>query len=358
MKLLIADGGTGGHIFPALAVADEFMRRPGAEAVLFTGSPAGMESDIVPRHNYPLKLIHVGGLIGKSWFTKMKTLMQLPGAYLESRKIVRDFAPSIVIGFGAYASGPVLVAAHHRKIPIVLMEPNAILGFTNRHALKYAAAVAAGFEDENNLFAGKAVVTGTPVRNLNTVSVQKDKFTVGVFCGSQGAQAINQAVVEALPELAKLHDRLNWIHQTGKRDFEEVRKHYEGIAPFYEVTPFVYDVETFYSRCDVLICRAGAVTCAELTALGKASVLIPLPTSTHNHQEQNARRLAEKGAAELILQKDLTPPLLISVVQRFLDSPEFLEKMCKASKAMGKPEATKNVVDLLWRLGASSRLGG
>ena len=180
MKLLIADGGTGGHIFPALAVADEFMRRPGSEAVLFTGTPAGMESDIVPRHNYALELIKVGGLIGKSWFTKMKTLMQLPSAYMQSRRIIRDFAPSVVIGFGAYASGPVLVAAYHRKIPILLVEPNAIPGFTNRQALKYAAAVAAGFEDVDNVFQGKAVVTGTPVRQLKSVMVQKEKFTVGV----------------------------------------------------------------------------------------------------------------------------------------------------------------------------------
>lgn len=277
--------------------------------------------------------------------------MQLPSAYLESRKIIRDFAPSVVIGFGAYPSGPVLVAAHHQKIPIVLVEPNAIPGFTNRHALKYASAVAAGFEDVNNVFEGKAVVTGTPVRELKNVAVQKDKFTVGVFCGSQGAQAINKTVVESLPELAKLRDRLSWIHQTGKRDFEEIRKHYETIAPFYEVTPFVYDVETFYSRCDVLICRAGAVTCAELTALGKASVLVPLPTSTHNHQEQNARRLAEKGAAELILQKDLTSEVLLSTVQKFLNSPDLLRKMSQASKSIGKPDATKNVVDLAWRLG-------
>jgi UDP-N-acetylglucosamine--N-acetylmuramyl-(pentapeptide) pyrophosphoryl-undecaprenol N-acetylglucosamine transferase len=358
MKLLIADGGTGGHIFPALAVADEFTRRPGAQGVLFTGSPTGMESDIVPRHHYPLKLIEVGGLIGKSWLTKTKTLMQLPSAYLQSRRIIREFGPSVVIGFGAYASGPVLVAAHHRKVPILLVEPNAIPGFTNRHALKYAAAVAAGFEDVDGVFQGKAVVTGTPVRELKTVPVKKDKFTVGVFCGSQGAQAINKTIVQALPELAKLHDRLHWIHQTGKRDFEEIRKQYEAIAPFYEVTAFVYDVETFYSRCDLLICRAGAVTCAELTALGKASVLVPLPTATHNHQEQNARRLAEKGAAELILQNELTPETLLRTVHQFLDSPERLAEMSKASKAMGKPDATKKVVDLALKLVETTHLGG
>jgi UDP-N-acetylglucosamine--N-acetylmuramyl-(pentapeptide) pyrophosphoryl-undecaprenol N-acetylglucosamine transferase len=351
MRLLIADGGTGGHIFPALAVADEFMKRPGAETVLFTGSPAGMESDIIPRHDYPLKMINVGGLIGKSVLTKAKTMVQLPFAYLEARKIIHDFNPSVVIGFGAYASGPVLVAAHHRKIPILLVEPNAIPGFTNRHVLKYASAVAAGFEDVNGVFQGKAIVTGTPVRQLKAVPVKKEKFTVGVFCGSQGAQAINKTIIEALPELAKLKDRMNWIHQTGKKDFEEIRKQYEALAPFYEVTAFVYDVETFYSRCDLLICRAGAVTCAELTALGKASVLIPLPTATHNHQEQNARRLAEKGAAELILQKDLNKQVLVSTIQKFLESPDLIKRMSEASKAIGKPDATKKVVDLAWRLG-------
>ena len=351
MKVLIADGGTGGHIFPALAVADELSKRPEVKGILFTGTPAGMESEIVPRHNYPLQLINVGGLIGKGWMTKMKTFAQLPFAYLKSRRILNAFQPSVVIGFGAYASGPVLVAAHHKHVPILLVEPNAIPGFTNRQALKYAAAVATGFADTGGVFGGKAIATGTPVRALKTVQPQKQKFTVGIFCGSQGAQAINQTVVASLPELAKIQDRFHLIHQTGKRDFETIKKEYDRIAPFFEVTAFVHDVETFYGRCDMLLCRAGAVTLAEITALGKAAILVPLPTATHNHQEFNARSLADRGAARLMLQKDLTPESLLATVREFLDNPEKLAAMSDASKALGKPDATKNVVDLAIKLG-------
>ena len=264
----MADGGTGGHIFPALTVADELRRRDPEGAILFTGTAAGLEQDIVPRHGYDLKMIRVGGLIGKGLFTKIKTLLQLPFAYMESRRILKEFKPDLVIGYGAYASGPVLIAAHHKKLPILLVEPNAIPGFTNRLVLKYAKSVAVPYEDRKGVFQGKAVVTGNPVRSIQTRKVSKEKFTVGIFGGSQGARAINHTICEILPKLATQKERLHIIHQTGKLDFEKIRKQYEEIAPFYDVVPFIYDVEEFYNRCDLLICRSGAITLAEITSTG------------------------------------------------------------------------------------------
>lgn len=346
MKVLIADGGTGGHIFPAIAIANELKSRKEVEAILFTGTPFGLEADIVPRHGYELRLIHVGGLIGKGLMTRMKTLLRLPAAYLESRAILREFQPAVVIGFGAYASGPVIMAAWRRRVPILLVEPNAIPGFTNRVASRFARHVAVPYEDRASIFSGKAVVTGTPVRQLKERPVQKDRFTFGIFCGSQGSVAINNIFIAALPDLAKLRDRIQVIHQTGSKDYERVRAEYSRIAPFFEVVPFINDVEEFYSRCDLLLCRAGAMTLAEVTSLGKAAVLVPLPTATHNHQEQNARRLAEAGAARMILQKDLTVELLLRELESLMDSPETLAAMRAASGKMGKPEATRNVVDL------------
>ncbi len=346
MRVLMADGGTGGHIFPALTVAEEFRRRDPDGAVLFTGTIAGLEQDLVPRHGYELKLIRIGGLIGKGLFTKIKTLMQLPFAYLESRKILKEFRPDLVIGYGAYASGPVLMAAHHKKIPILLVEPNAIPGFTNRMTLKYAASIAVPYEDKQGVFQGKAKVTGNPVRPISVREVKKEKFTIGVFGGSQGARAINQTVVELLPKLAEKRGSIHLIHQTGKGDFEAIRKQYERIAPFYEVAPFIYDVEEFYNRCDLLICRSGAITLAEITALGKPAILVPLPTAAHNHQEQNAKRLMEAGAARMILQKDLTAASLSAVINELIESSEALKQMAAASKGMGRPDATNNVVDL------------
>lgn len=346
MRVLMADGGTGGHIFPALTVAEELRRRDPEGAILFTGTAAGLEQDLVPRHGFDLKMIRIGGLIGKGLLTKIKTLLQLPFAYFESRKIIKEFRPDLVIGYGAYASGPVLVAAHHKKIPILLVEPNAIPGFTNRMTLKYAVSVAVPYEDKSGVFRGKAKVTGNPVRPIRLREVRKEKFTIGIFGGSQGARAINQTIVELLPKLAGKRESLHVIHQTGKADFETIRERYNQLAPSFEVTPFIYDVEEFYNRCDLLICRSGAITLAEITALGKASILVPLPTAAHNHQEQNARRLMEAGAARMVLQNDLTADLLFAVINELSESPEKLNQMAAASRAMGQPNATNNVVEL------------
>jgi UDP-N-acetylglucosamine--N-acetylmuramyl-(pentapeptide) pyrophosphoryl-undecaprenol N-acetylglucosamine transferase len=350
MRVLMADGGTGGHIFPALTVADELRKRDPNGAILFTGTTAGLEQELVPRHGYDLRFIRVGGLIGKGLITKIRTLLQLPFAYLQSRKILGEFQPNLVVGYGAYASGPVLVAAHHKKIPILLVEPNAIPGFTNRRTLRYAKFVAVPYEDRSGVFQGKAVVTGNPVRQIQARTMQKEKFTIGIFGGSQGARAINETIVSLLPELAAKKDRLHVIHQTGKLSFEEIRREYERVAPFYEVTPFIHNVEEFYNRTDLLICRSGAITLAEVTALGKPAILIPLPTAAHNHQEENARRLMEAGAAKMILQKDLTAESLSAAIREFMESPGTLKNMAVASRALGRPDAATRVVELVHQI--------
>jgi len=284
----------------------------------------------------------------------LRTILQLPGAYWESRKILMEFRPNVVIGFGAYASGPVLVAAHFRKIPILLLEPNAVPGFTNRIALRFASKVAVPYEDRTGIFHGKAVVTGTPVRAIKSAPQKNEKLTIGIFGGSQGAHGMNVTIVEALPKLAQMRDQIHLIHQTGKRDFDWARVHYESHAAFFEVVPFIHDVEQFYNRCDLLICRAGAITLAEVTALGKPALLVPLPTSTHNHQEENAKRLEEAGAARMIHQSEFTVDRLISEIQRILASRSELEIMSKASRAIGRPDAAKNVADLALKLCVSA----
>jgi UDP-N-acetylglucosamine--N-acetylmuramyl-(pentapeptide) pyrophosphoryl-undecaprenol N-acetylglucosamine transferase len=353
MRILIADGGTGGHIFPAIAVADEMRRRKGVDSILFTGTKLGLEGEIVPRHDYELRLIRVGGLIGKSWMTRIRTLLQLPLAYRQGLKIVGDFRPDVAIGFGAYASGPVLVAAHRRKVPVLLVEPNAIPGFTNRMALRLAARVAVPFEDRRGVFRGKAVVTGTPVRPMRSAPEPSDRFTLGILGGSQGSHGINRTVVDALPGLTERADRIHVIHQTGKVDFDWVKERYRVEAPSFEVLPFIHEVERFYNRCHLLLCRSGAITLAELTSLGKPALLVPLPTATHNHQEENARRLQEAGAARMILQKDFTPPVLLQQLDFFQDSPAELSRMADASRDLGRPDATKAVCDLALSLAKS-----
>lgn len=346
MKVLIADGGTGGHIFPAIAVANELKKRNDVESILFTGTPYGLESEIVPRHGYELRMIEIGGLIGKSFMKRLKTFMQMPRAYFASSRIIREFNPDVVIGFGAYSSGPVLIAAHRKKVPILLVEPNAIPGVTNKITLRFAKQVAVAYEDSANVFQGKAVVTGTPVRPLKEADKKKGNFTLGIYCGSQGSRAINDVVIEALPELAKMKDGLHIIHQTGKSDYDRVKTKYDSTAPFFEVTPFVYQVEEFYSSCDLLLCRAGAVTLAEITVFGKPAILVPLPTAAHNHQEQNARRLTEVGAAKMILQKDFSAAVFIEEIKSLSGNSEKLNGMSAASKALGKPDAAAKVANL------------
>ncbi|HET6267542.1 MAG TPA: undecaprenyldiphospho-muramoylpentapeptide beta-N-acetylglucosaminyltransferase [Acidobacteriota bacterium] len=353
MRVLIADGGTGGHIFPAIAVADELKRRA-VDAILFTGTKLGLEKDLVPRHGYELKLIRVGGLIGKGIFARIKTLLQLPVAYWQSRKIVSAFQPDVVIGFGAYASGPVLTAAHHKGVPTVIVEPNAVPGFTNRLASRFVDKVAVAFEDTGGVFRGKAVLTGTPIRAFKRQPIAHDRFTVGVYGGSQGSHALNQTILQALPALAQWRERFHLIHQTGKAEFESIKAVYDKTAPFYEATPFIHNVEDFYNKCDLLVCRAGAITLAEIMVVGKAAILVPLPTSTHGHQEQNARRLMEAGAAVMVLQSDFTENKMLSLFEEFMNNPAKLKAMETASLGMGKPEATKSVVDLAYSVANKS----
>jgi UDP-N-acetylglucosamine--N-acetylmuramyl-(pentapeptide) pyrophosphoryl-undecaprenol N-acetylglucosamine transferase len=281
----------------------------------------------------------------------MKTLLQLPLAYMQSRAIIKKFRPGVVIGFGAYASGPVLVAAHHRKVPILLVEPNAVPGFTNRTALKFASRVAVSYQDDNHQFEGKAVLTGTPVRPLKAQPVISRRFTIGIFGGSQGSRALNQIIAGALPTLSSWKDQIQIIHQTGKSDYPSLKEQYEKEAPFFEVTAFIHNVEEFYNRCDLLICRAGAVTLAEITSLGKPAILVPLPTATHDHQYQNAKRLAEAGAATLIQQQDFTAERLVQELENFMTHPEELQAMAEASRKLGKPDAAQRVVDLALSLG-------
>ncbi|HLG14152.1 MAG TPA: undecaprenyldiphospho-muramoylpentapeptide beta-N-acetylglucosaminyltransferase [Blastocatellia bacterium] len=350
MRVLIAAGGTGGHVFPGVAIAREFKRRyPDAE-ILFVGTPRGLESQIVPREGFRLEMIQVSALKGVSMWRRLKSLAQLPLSFFAAMRILRRFRPDVVIGAGGYSSGPTLLMAAMMRIPTLVVEPNAMPGFTNRVLARVADAAALTFNEAGKYFKGRGHVTGNPVRGDFGRIARKargDCLNVLVFGGSQGARAINRAMAGALPLLASKKNVLTITHQTGEADFEMVRKAYEA-AGFGEaaVKRFIDDMPAEFERADLLICRAGATTVAEVAAAGKAAVFVPFPLATDDHQRKNAEAFVHAGAARMILQDDLTPERLAEEVVELLGHPEQISALEEASRRLGVPDSAARTVDL------------
>ena len=292
MKVLIAAGGTGGHIYPGIAVANELLRRDGENEVLFVGTARGLETRIVPENGYQLSLINSAGLKSVGFVGKLKGLSVLPRSFIEARQIIRQFRPHVVVGAGGYVSGPVLLMASIMGIPTLVMDSNALPGFTNRKLARFADKAALTFEEALPYFGSKGVVTGNPVRQEFFEIPEKpreERSHILIFGGSQGARAINNAVGEALEPLAGYAERLSITHQTGEADFEKFREIYNRSAfPDADVRPFISDMYVEFGKADLVICRAGATTCSELAAAGRAAIMIPLPTAADDHQRKNA----------------------------------------------------------------------
>lgn len=354
MRVIIAAGGTGGHIFPGIAIAREFRQRDPAAEILFVGTPRGLESRIVPREGFELELINVGALKGVGVFERVKSLAGLPPSFVSALRILTRFNPSVVIGVGGYSSGPALLMASLKRIPTMVVEPNAMPGFTNRVLARFVDAAALSFEDARKYFGKRGVVTGNPIR-LDFARLAKkargEKLNVLIFGGSQGARAINQAITAALPLLAVRKHRLAITHQTGESDFEATRRAYaEAGFDEADVKPFIHDMADQFARADVLICRSGATTAAEVAAAGKATILIPFPFATDDHQRKNAEAFERAGAGRMILQKDLTPERVAEELNRLMDYPEEIDRMEEASRGLGRADSTERAVDLAMSL--------
>lgn len=350
MRVIIAAGGTGGHIFPGVALAREFKRRDAATAILFVGTARGLESKIVPREGFDLELIRVGALKGVSVFERIKSLAGLPMSFVAALRILKRFKPDVVIGVGGYSSGPTLLMAALSRMPTMVVEPNAMPGFTNRVLARFVDAAALSFADAQKYFRRGGVVTGNPVR-VDFARLPKkargEKVNVLIFGGSQGARAINDAMIGALPLLASKKDRLAITHQTGERELEAVRRAYAeaGFADA-DVRPFIHDMAYQFERADVLICRSGATTAAEIAASGKCAIFIPFPFATDDHQRKNAEAFERAGAGRMILQKDLTPARLAEELNRLIERPEEIDRMEEASRRLGRADSTERAVDL------------
>ncbi len=357
MKVLIAAGGTGGHIYPGIAVAKEILRRDETSEVLFVGTARGLETKIVPDNGFQLSLINSAGLKNVGIAGKLKGLSILPKSFLEARQIIRQFRPHVVVGAGGYVSGPVLLMAAIMGVPTLVMDSNALPGFTNRQLARFVDRAALTFEESLKFFGKKGIVTGNPVRREFFEvprKVRSDLFHVLIFGGSQGARAINNAMADALSPLSEFEGTLSITHQTGEADLDPIKGAYsESKFANAEVRPFISDMFTEFGKADIVICRAGATTCAELAAAGKASIMVPLPTAADDHQRKNAEALERAGAAKMILHSELSGETLAAAISNLIGSPEAITAMETAAKQMGREDAAEKTVDIIEELKAS-----
>ena len=351
MRLLIAGGGTGGHLYPGIAVARELLRRMPHAEVTFVGTAQGIEARVIPREALTLDVIRSAGLKGKSLATLARGVTLLPLSGLDAWNVISRRRPSVVIGLGGYSSGPVVMLAAMRGISTLVMEQNAIPGFANRRLAWMVDAAAVTYEEAVPYFGDKAFVSGNPVRPEFFEEAHEQSISppgaarVLVFGGSQGAHAINVAMVEAAPRLAAAAGRVAITHQTGERDLEMVRNGYERAGVAARVEPFLYHMDREMKAADLVICRAGATTLAELAAAGRPSILIPLPTATDDHQRKNAQAFVRQGAAAMVEQRELSGDRLAAELLGLADDPARRAQLAAAARTLARPDAAQVIVD-------------
>jgi UDP-N-acetylglucosamine--N-acetylmuramyl-(pentapeptide) pyrophosphoryl-undecaprenol N-acetylglucosamine transferase len=358
MRVILAGGGTGGHVIPAIAIAQELQKLYQAE-VLFIGTARGLENRLVPAAGFPLQLVNVGALNRVSLATRVKTLLDLPRAVFAAGRLLNEFQPDVVIGVGGYASGPAMLAAIRRRIPTLAFEPNVFPGFANRIVARFVSAAAVHFPETAERFRN-AVVTGVPVRPAFFRIPRKPHVqaspTLLVFGGSQGARAINQAVTRAIRPLAGRVSGLCVIHQTGERDYNDVLAAYTHAGFPAEVHRFIDDMPSLFARADLILCRSGASTVAEIAAAGKPAVFVPFPLAADDHQRRNAEALEQAGAAVVVEETKLDEVGLVDTICALLEDPLRLSRMSDAARAMAHPEAAKDIAELAARVAGIQNL--
>jgi UDP-N-acetylglucosamine--N-acetylmuramyl-(pentapeptide) pyrophosphoryl-undecaprenol N-acetylglucosamine transferase len=357
LSVLIAGGGTGGHLYPGIAVARALLATVPDATVTFVGTSAGIESRVVPREGFTLDVIRSAGLKGKSLASLVRGLSLLPASAVDAWRVLARRRPSVVIGVGGYSSGPVVGLAVLRRIPTLLMEQNAVPGLTNRLLASLVSAAAVTYEESLAVFGGKAFVAGNPVRPeffreeaYAEHSSPPGAARVLVFGGSQGAHAINVAMVEAAPRLVAATPAVAITHQSGERDLEMVRDGYRRARLEARVEPFLFAMDREMKAADLVVCRSGATTLAELTAAARPSILIPFPGATDDHQRRNAEALARSGAATMIEQRELTGDRLASEILSLVNNDSGRRGMAAAAAKLARPDAAKVIVDRVLEL--------
>ncbi len=361
IRILIAGGGTGGHFFSGVAVGEAFVTRGASNEVVYVGTRNGIEARVGPEQGLDVRFIDVAGLRGKGLSGKLKGLLKLPWSLVQSIGLILKYRPKVVMGVGGYASGPVVLAARFLGRKTGIVEQNSIAGTTNRILGKFVHKVFVAFEAARAEFPRhKVVVTGNPIRagvvelltleSTGTVGIG-DRLKVLVVGGSQGARALNEAFMELGPHLSdEMRRKLYVVHQTGTADVARVKAAYAEHGVDGKVVPFIHEMAEAYRSADLVVCRAGALTVSELTISRRGSVLVPYPFATDNHQETNARELVEAGAAELMLQKDLSGESLAAMLERMNASRRSLQMMAWKAAELAKPAAAAEVVDEMYRV--------
>jgi UDP-N-acetylglucosamine--N-acetylmuramyl-(pentapeptide) pyrophosphoryl-undecaprenol N-acetylglucosamine transferase len=347
--VLIAAGGTGGHLFPGIAVADVLRRRDPKLEVVFAGTRKGLEARLVPRAGYRLELLPIRPLNGVSAVRMLLGLLALPWGLVRSALLVLRLRPRAVLGIGGYAGGPVTLLAALLGVRVVVLEPNAKPGFTNRVLAPFVHAAACAYEQARTTFGAKGVVTGNPVRG-GFASVEPKAhghpLTLLAFGGSQGSRVLNRALLAALPELPG-PERLLIVHQTGPAMREEVAAGYAAAGREAEILAFVDDMERRFAEADIVLARSGATTCAELTVAGKAAILVPFAQAADDHQRKNAQALAAAGAARVLEESVLSGPALASAVRALVEDRAAITALETAARRLGRADAAERVADLV-----------
>jgi len=351
MRLIIAGGGTGGHVFPAITIADEVLRRDQNDELLFVGTERGMENDLVKKRGYKIKHISSKGAVGRGVLKGVLAYMSAFKGLLQSFTIIREFKPDMVLGVGGYVSGPMVLAAALMRVPTAICEQNTVPGVTNRVLSKFVSRIFTSFPSSVDYFPGdKVTVSGNPVRReiLEGTAVNKDNdvITILIFGGSQGAHKLNTIIPEAL---SKLDIKVNVIHQTGKNDVEQVDEAYKKCGTQAQVLPFIDNMSEAYGKSDIVVARSGAGTISEITALGLPSILIPFPHATNNHQLENAKVVERAGGGIVIEEKDLNTETLLNTLNIILDNEKLID-MAAYAKKIGNPQAAGVIVDEIYVL--------
>lgn len=354
--LMVAGGGTGGHIYPAIAIAEEFLSRDPSRRVVFVGTEYGLEKKIVPKAGYPLEFISVGGLKGKSIIETVRNAARVPMGLIASSRLISRYRPVAILGVGGYASGPVLMAGALRRIPTIIHESNAFPGLTNRLLARMVTEAAVAFPEALDRMKRSGTVTGNPVRRdfFEVAAKAEDphgKKRLLIFGGSQGSRIINDTVTTALPRMGKLAEEIEIVHQTGQADHERIAAAYGG-TPFdgARVVPYLDAMWNEIDAADLVVSRAGAMTIGELCAAGRAAVLIPFARATNNHQEANARVIERAGGAKVITEAELTPDRLAAAVVEILARPEETKRMGLSARKLAVPDAAQKIVDIIEKI--------
>jgi len=362
LRVVIAGGGTGGHLFPGLAVAHELRRQRPDAIVTFAGTAQGIEARVVPGEGFELDLLRSAGVKGKSLGRAVRGLALLPLSGIDALAILRRRRPHVVLGVGGYSSGPVVLAAAARRVRTMVLEQNAVPGLANRLLARVVDAAAVTYDEAIAWFGSKAVVTGNPVRAGFVAAGEARRRAevteiraarVLVFGGSQGAHAINLAMIDAAPALAKMDVVVT--HQTGQADLAAVRRAYEATGVRGRVEPFFNEMDREMAHADLVVCRAGATTLAEVTAAGRAAILVPLPTATDDHQRKNADALVRAGAAEMLDQRDLTGASLAASIQRLVQDPARRDHLAQNARRLARPDAARAIVEQVIALAEGQR---